>query len=569
MWYWVVTMSKFPRKSFVLSVFTMAGLLASGSHLAAQATSWTNAGAGSDWGTAGNWSNGVPVDPMTAAITFGDGSPNAAQVINLGVNRTITSGGSILLSSTGNRDYTLTGGKLTLNRNGSNVTFIDNNSGTTTFTIDSDIDLTYTSGSSTTQFNITGANASARTVNLNGTITAPGTDRIVMNSNNLRLNLRGNNSMGVFTITTGEVVVYHANATGGGQLQGGSGANARLSLANDLTLGATTSTSTFFTGNMNVRIREDVSSSVDRVITFASRVANGNTNGQITIIDNINSTGRVILNMATTTGTVQHVPVNLGATGLLRFSQTGATTYGGAANGSGVISGSGDVEFTGGGTTTFTAVNTYTGTTTLKNASTLLLSGDGSIGGTSNLHLETGTTFGISGITPAGYTFSSAQTISGTGTVNTGNKNLTLQGGISPGNSPGTLTFNLGTGTLFLGSSTEITFDLGTASDLILLTAGTLNIGTGVFGFDNFDFVTGAGFAPGSYTLFQTPNAIVGSFSGITSGVLGGTYIGEISIQGNNMILNVSVIPEPSTSALLLGIGGLFALLRRRRIGKA
>lgn len=93
---------------------TLVALFACGSNLAAQATSWTNGGVGSDWGTAGNWSAGVPVNPMTAAITFGNSAPDAAQIINLGSNRTITSGGSILLSSTGDRSYTLTGGKLTL-----------------------------------------------------------------------------------------------------------------------------------------------------------------------------------------------------------------------------------------------------------------------------------------------------------------------------------------------------------------------------------------------------------------------------------------------------------------------
>jgi len=545
---------------------TLVGLFACGSNLAAQATSWTNGGSGSDWGTPGNWSAGVPVDPMTAAITFGDSAPNAAQIINLGSNRTITSGGSILLSSTGDRSYTLTGGKLTLNRDGANITFINNSAGTTDFTIDSDIDFTYTSGTSTTSFAISGA--ASRTVNLNGILAAAGSERILVNSANIRLNLRGDNSMSAFRLDAGEVVVYHANATGGGQLQGG-GANAMFSLASNLTLGETTTTSTFFISNMNIRIREEAPASADRVITFASRVGNQNVNGQISIVDNINSTGRVILNMATTTNaTVQHVPIDLGTSGLLRFSQSGATIYGGATNGSGIISGSGDVEFTGGGSTTFTAANTYTGTTTLtNNNSTLLLSGGGTIEGTSELKLGTGTTFNISGITPAGYTLGTDQTLSGTGTLAAGNKNLTLQGGLSPGNSPGTLTFNMGaTGTLFLDSSVDITFDLGASKDLILLSSGTLNIGAGNLQFSNFNFVLGSGVMEQDYVLFQTPNTILGSLGAVTTGSLGGSYMGELKIDGNNLILSVAaVIPEPATSSLILLGAGAFLILRRLR----
>ena len=61
-------------------------------------TAWTG-NVDNSWGTAGNWTNGVPTGPT--AITLGDNAPNTAQTINLDGDRTITTGGSILLSSTG------------------------------------------------------------------------------------------------------------------------------------------------------------------------------------------------------------------------------------------------------------------------------------------------------------------------------------------------------------------------------------------------------------------------------------------------------------------------------------
>lgn len=559
----MVTMIAFPSRAVpsFLGHFAIVCLLAA--PLSAQ-TSWDAGGDATSWGDAANWTTGVPSG--SAAITFGDGAPNQAQVIDLGADRTITTGGSIVLSSTGDRSYTLEGGKLILNRDGGNVTFLNNSVGNTTFTVNSDIDLTYTSGSSSTSFTISGT--AAREVNLNGDIVAAGTERMVVNAANIRLNLRGNNSMPVFTISNGEVVVYNANATGGGQLQGGTGANAMLSLASDLSLLAPGTVSTFLGGNLSVRIREDVPSSTDRVISFLTRVGVSNSDGKITVVNNadVGSTGRVILNMATTTGaTVQNLPIHFEANGLLRFSQTGATIYGASGNGSGLVTGGGDVEFTGGGTTTFTAANTYSGTTTLTNASTLLLSGGGTIEGTSHLHLANGTTFGISGITPAGYTFSESQTVSGLGTITTGGKNLTINGTISPGNSPGMLSLSLGAGTLDLGADVNLVFELGTVSDLVNLTTGTLDIGAGTLGFDNFSFSALSGFGAGEYTLFQTTETIQGSLGTNVSGLIGG-FTATIGFDETNTNLILSVIPEPNTVALLL-LGGLYLVSKRRKDG--
>lgn len=118
-------------------------------------------------------------------------------------------------------------------------------------------------------------------------------------------------------------------------------------------------------------------------------------------------------------------------------------------------------------------------------------------------------------------------------------------------------------GTFSLGADTDLQFELGTASDLVNLTSGTLNIGSATLGFDDFSFTGGAGFEVGQYTLFQTTNSILGTFAGNTSGTVG-SFNGVIKFSGNDLILDVSVIPEPGTASLLL-LGGFSALLLVRR----
>src|SRR5690606_30201012 len=126
-------------------------------------------------------------------------------------------------------------------------------------------------------------------------------------------------------------------------------------------------------------------------------------------------------------------------------------------------------------------------------------------------------------------------TLGGTGTIKvTGGDNVVLgaNGGLTAGlaGTAGRTTYNFDTGSLDLSLATAsantgwLKFELGglatpgTTYDQILLSSGTLNIGSGL-NFGDFAF-TDLGMQSGTYVLFQTPNAIIGSL-GVTTGTIG------------------------------------------------
>ncbi len=83
----------------------------------------------------------------------------------------------------------------------------------------------------------------------------------------------------------------------------------------------------------------------------------------------------------------------VGASTVLNFIPFGATTYAGS------ISGAGSVTMSGTGTTGLTGANSYTGPTTV-NSGILTLSGSGTLSGTSGLTVNTGGTFNYIGTAP-------------------------------------------------------------------------------------------------------------------------------------------------------------------------
>lgn len=224
---------------------------------------------------------------------------------------------------------------------------------------------------------------------------------------------------------------------------------------------------------------------------------------------------------------------------------TGGITNSGTITGFGAIASrlvnSGTLSVTGGTLALSKAPIQTGGRITVANAATLSVAESWANGGT--LSLSDGTVVSSGGLTNL-----FGGRIEGNGTL-TGN--VVNQGTISPGFSPGSLTFN---GNLTLGNSSVAVIELASLSlyDRItvngaLALGGTLNV------------VMLGGYAPNpgdTFDIFSTTGGPLGNFSSVTGGY-------GVNFVGTDIVL--TVIPEPS-SVTLVASGLLFlALVQRRR----
>lgn len=265
--------------------------------------------------------------------------------------------------------------------------------------------------------------------------------------------------------------------------------------------------------------------------------------------------------------------------GLIHVRNTsGSVDFGGVA-----ISGEGSVQKSGAGTLILAGINTYTGATTISGG-TLVNNGSiasdvtvqsggafkiGSEGSfTGDLTLEGSAQFDNDGTYAAALTLGDGQTLGGSGTFS---GLVTTESGahLAPGNSPGTLTFD---GGLTLVAGTIIDFELGlnaAASDLILVTGGSL---TGpLSGVVTFNFSDAGGFAAGTtYSLIDgsSLNTILSDFDALDFegiGIDGYTFAFSLNGKILEMTASVSAVPEPSTYAAIIGALALAGAFVRRR----
>ena len=115
-------------------------------------------------------------------------------------------------------------------------------------------------------------------------------------------------------------------------------------------------------------------------------------------------------------------------------------------------------------------------------------------------------------------------------------------GSLDPGATVGTLPIagNLDVSAMANGGSGKLSFGLGTVAgtnDKITVTGtGTLTLGSGKLGFDDFAFTDLGGVEPGTYTLI-TSNTIAGSLDATKLSGPISAFTGTIVINGNNIEL--------------------------------
>ena len=237
-------------------------------------------------------------------------------------------------------------------------------------------------------------------------------------------------------------------------------------------------------------------------------------------------------------------------------------------NYAGSMTGTGDLIKSGAGTVTFSGnANTFSGGTIINAGKLLVSTSAGSGTGSGVVNINDGATFGGTGL------------ISGALMINDG-------GSVSPGASPGQL--QVGGGTTFAGGGRyvfEINNTVGTAGtnwDLLSI-SGSLTISATV----NTPFVLDlvsltAGNANGALANFNSANAYSWKFVTTTSGITGfsagafqydpgyfynGLDVGHffVSQTGNDLYLNFTPVPEPTTWVLLsLGLSSVLLSLRRK-----
>lgn len=358
-------MKKIPvlLKKFTLTFTTALGL--SVACVSAQ-TDWNGSGDGTNWSDVSNWSSGLPAPSGTVATTFGNAPVDAAVNINVDTTANL---GSVTFSNTGSRTYTFSGSPIYFTTTGAtNRLQTADTAGVQNITFNNNLIL----GSSTLYVGHSTASSNRfSTITFNGDILqdgGPGARNLHLDAPTVIIN--GNNQATLTTIlNTSELIVGSSTALSGGVYN--RAANVILSLRSDTTLGGSYAWNhSGSTAVTSIRISEIAPSSADRTLTMSSRIGGF---GTIKWIDNVNSTGKLILELGYNTGVNQNVNLVSNDNAIIRFIQSANTTY------TGIISGTGEVQKkVGTGTTTLTATNTYTGNTII-DTGTLVLSNTGKL----------------------------------------------------------------------------------------------------------------------------------------------------------------------------------------------
>ncbi len=214
-----------------------------------------------------------------------------------------------------------------------------------------------------------------------------------------------------------------------------------------------------------------------------------------------------------------------------------------------------------------TGANTYTGATHI-NAGTLALGAGGSFSTSTAIHVAEGARLDVSAVT--NFTVGAQQTVTGGGTVA---GNVTFAGNLSPGNSPGTFTFE---NSLALTATAVIDWEIqeigGVVDHDMVEVGNTLTIANGAtlnLIADSIDFSSEYWGLDRSFTVMSAGN-LAGDYNTTNPLLLDANPAGQeygtwqVNYGSEGVYLNWTAVPEPS-GVLLGGLGALY-LLRRRRV---
>lgn len=485
----------------------------SGSTIQSAITDGTNGGklavVVSNSASTGGWqfNTGANVNTFSGGFTLVAGIANAAKASAFGTGVLTINGGSIsaaLAGATLSNSSTVINGDFAINTGAS-------------FSLGTmGVSLGTAAGTTRTITN-------AGTLRIDGVISDGTTANKIalVDTSNGTLILNGTNTFtGGLTMGRGSLTLGNSSALGTGALTTASGGTLNLNAAtsglvfsNDLILGGASANG--IGGGTND-------------IIWAGTVLQSGANRPINRVGRMDITGNVYLSEASGTGRI--------------------LTVGGANNGSGSISGvianfnggagtAGGITKAGTGTWTLSGTNTYTGTTTVS-AGALIINGDNSAA-TGAVIVATNATLG------------------GSGTIG-GNTGIANGGTLSPGNSPGTITF---ANNLSMSNGSTLIFEAG---DLV-------NVG-GVLDLDNawkLTLSSNANWQLGGTTVLFDYGTLAAS-PYLTPVITDNTGLGgslSLSSDGSTILLNgYSVVPEPSTLALL-GLTGIALIgyrIRRR-----
>jgi fibronectin-binding autotransporter adhesin len=585
-----------------LAILGFLGVIFAQQIASAATYTWSGATTGT-WNTTNtNWS-GAPTDPWditnggSNAAIFDTASLNApvsgtvyTNGITFSTTGSLRSGGTINLAGTSPFISTPNGQAGTI---GSTIT------GTSGFTKSGDGTLILAPLANSTQSGDIIVNSGTLALGGSANINHLGTGTVTINSgatlysykqNSLggnvpgsspvTLNVNGGTVLSTIFIQFRSLVMTGGtmDVTGGGWVSG-----------DNVTIHAS-STGSFITGNFPFFLRVDPTGTVGGTKTFD--VARGSASSDLTIssylvnpendaspVAGILKTGSGIMTLtnantytgATTVsagtlqigdgGTTGSLSTSSAITnnGTLAFNRSNAVTQGTHFSGA-AISGTGSLVQAGSGTLTLSAANTYSGNTTISTGA-LALGSAGSIASSGTISVAAGAALDVSAVS-GGFTLGSSQILKGSGTVV---GNVTINGGLQPGNSPGTLSMD---GNLVLGATSLSVLEIdGITSglyDVVQQAGGNRSV--------TFDGTLSLVFADGwstptTLTLFDF-NSYQGQFSQVQVTGLAEGYTAEF-LPGTGQV--VVAVPEPGAIALA-GIGvamaGWAIWNRRRTAGK-